>query len=194
MSVKSSNKIFELVFCMHWIFKFIFYYFTKISNHNRLKMKTNKPTKTCSFPSGTLRSQIERIHPLLQIVCVLPMKCFYCRHVILSLQTHDYFQDRYFIISRNNDVGLILLHSYFWEELSHKNQECPPLIMSSSPDIFSSSLCPPSPPQFWFSRCSIIFCPLSLPIHLHLFSLMLDKHSHRPFFFSLIYLSGCVKP
>lgn len=117
-------------------------YFTKISNHNRLKMKTNKPTKICSFPSGTLRSQIERIHPLLQIVCVLSMVCFCCGHVILSLQTHDYFQDRYFIISRNNDMGLILLHSYFWEELSHKNQECLPLITSSSPDIFSASICP----------------------------------------------------
>ena len=147
MSVESRNKIFELVFCMHWILKFIFQqcvlvYFTKISNHNRLKMKTNKPTKICSFPSGTLRSQIERIHPLLQIVCVLPMVCFCCGHVILSLQTHDYFQDRYFIISRNNNMGLILLHSYFWEELSHKNQECPLLITSSSPDIFSSSICP----------------------------------------------------
>lgn len=99
----------------------LLFYFTKISNHNRLKMKTNKPIKTCSFSSGTLRSQIATIHPLLQIVCVLPMICFCCGHVILSLQTHDYFQDRYFIISRNNDMGLILLHSYFWEELSHKN-------------------------------------------------------------------------
>ena len=142
-------------------------------------MKTNKPTKTCSFPSGTLMSQIERILPLLQIVCVLPMKCFCCRHVILSLQTHDYFQDRYFIISRNNDMGLILLHSYFWEELSHKNQECPlwsclPLLISFPP-LFappphpnSGSLDAPS-----FSVFSVCLC-ISICSHLCLTNIHID--------------------
>lgn len=183
MSVESTNK--NIWACILYAFGFfnwfssnvLFFLFYKYIRSQHVGNK-NKQTKTCPFPMGSLRSPDERTVPLLQIVYVLPMKMFCCRHIILSLQRYDCFQDWCLIISRNSDMGLRFCTATSGRNCLIKIKNVPirshlPLLLSFLPQFVPS-------PQIWLSRTSIPFFPLTLPIHLHLFSFVFRKHSHRP--------------
>ena len=191
MSAESTNK--NIWACILYAFGFLnsfssnvfFFLFCKYIRSQHVGNE-NKPTKTCPFPTGSLRSPDERTVPLLQIVYVLPMKFFCCRYIILSLQRYDYFQDRCLIISRNSDMGLI-----FCTATSGRN--CP-IKIKNVPIWSHLPLLPSFPPHLSPPRKSGFLEPPSLsflslcPSTFICSHLCFRKHSHRPLIGFLLHL------
>lgn len=71
-------------------------YFTKYKSQQVEKWKQANQQKSALSPGDCFEGQIERIL-LLQIMYFVHGMFLFVDMLILSLQTHDYFQDRYFV-------------------------------------------------------------------------------------------------